>query len=53
MLSIFSKSDPTFQDLKNFVKAINPKTYFEARVRLQRILDPYFYQSSHVIQYLK
>ena len=29
MLSIFSKSDPTFQDLKIFVKAIKPKTYLK------------------------
>ena len=32
ILSIFSKSDPTFQDLNIFVKAIKPKTYVEARV---------------------
>ena len=52
MLSIFSKSDPTFQDLKIFVKAIKAKTYFEERIQLQRLLDPYCYQSSHVIHHL-
>ena len=46
------KTDPTFQDLHIFVKAIKPKTYFEAKVRLQRLLDPYCYQASHVIHYL-
>ena len=52
MLSIFSKSDPTFQDMNIFVKAIKPKNYFEAKVRLWIILDPYCYQSSHVIHHL-
>ena len=28
----FSKSDPTFQDMNIFVKAINPKTYVIERV---------------------
>ena len=32
MLSIFSKLDPTFQDMNIFVKGINTKTYFEARI---------------------
>ena len=32
ILSIFSKSDPIFQDLNIFVKAIKPKTYFIERV---------------------
>ena len=32
MLPIFSKSDPTFQELKIFVKAIKPNTYVESRV---------------------
>ena len=27
ILSIFSKTDPTFQDLNIFVKAIKPKNY--------------------------
>ena len=35
ILSISSKSDPIFQDLKIFVKATKPKTYFEAMVRLR------------------
>ena len=29
MLSTFSKTYPTFQDLNIFVKAINPKTYLK------------------------
>ena len=52
MLSIFSKSDPTFQDLHIFVKDIKPKTYFEAKVRLWGPLDHYYYQDSHVIHHL-
>ena len=52
MLSIFSKLDPTFQDLKIFVKTIKPKNYFEAKVRLWRLLDPYYYQAYHVIHHL-
>ena len=53
MLSIFSKSDPTFSGSEiNFVKAIKPRTNVEARVQLWRILDPYFYQASHVIHHL-
>ena len=34
-MSIFSKSDPIFQDLNIFVKAIKPKTYVIEKVRLQ------------------
>ena len=52
ILSIFSISDPTFQDLNIFVKAIKPKTHVEARVRLQGPLDHYYYQASHVIHHL-
>ena len=50
ILSIFSKSSPTFQDLNIFVKAIKPKTYFEARVQLRGHVDHYYYQASHIIQ---
>ena len=49
ILSIFSKSDPTFQDLNIFVKAIKAKTCFEARVRLRGPIDHYYYQYSHII----
>ena len=49
MLSIFSKSDPIFQDLNIFVNTINPKIYFEARVRLRGPLDHYYYQASDII----
>ena len=39
ILSIFSKSDPIFQDLDIFVKAINPKTYVIENVRLRGPVD--------------
>ena len=47
-LSIFSKSDPIFQDLNIFVKAIKPKTYFIEKVRLQGLVDYCYYQASHL-----
>ena len=47
ILSIFIKSDPSFQDLSIFVKAINPETYFIERVRLQGLVDQYYYHTSH------
>ena len=49
MLSIFSKLDPTFQDMNIFVKDIKPTTYVEAKVELQGPIDHYHYQASHVI----
>ena len=48
ILSIFIKSDPSFQDLSIFVKAINPKTYFIERVRLRGLVDQYYCQASHI-----
>ena len=47
-MSIFSKSDPIFQDLDIFVKDIKPKTYFEIRVQLRGPFDHYYYQASHI-----
>ena len=49
ILFIFVKTDPNFQDLNIFVKAINPNTYVKARVRLQGPVDHYHYQASHII----
>ena len=48
ILSIFSKSDPIFQDLNIFVKAIKPKTYFIERVRFWGLVDHYYCQGSHI-----
>ena len=48
ILSIFSKSDPIFQDLNIFVKALKPKTYVIENVRLRGPVDHYYYQASHV-----
>ena len=47
-MSIFSKSDPIFQDLNIFAKAINPKTYVIERVRLWGLVDHYYCQASHI-----
>ena len=48
MLSIFSKLDPTFQDLNIFVKDIKHKTYFIESVRLRGLVDHYYCQASHI-----
>ena len=48
ILSIFIKSDPSFQDLSIFVKDINPKTYFIERVQLRGLVDQYYCQTSHI-----
>ena len=47
ILFIFIKSDPSFQDLSIFVKAIKPKTYFIENVRLRGLVDQYYCQASH------
>ena len=47
ILSIFIKSDPSFEDLSIFVKAIKPKTYFIERVRLRGLVDHNYCQASH------
>ena len=48
ILFIFIKSDPSFQDLSIFVKAINPKTYFIEMVRLRGLVDHFYCQASHI-----
>ena len=48
ILSIFIKSDPSFQDLSIFVKAIKPKTYFIEKVQLQGLVDHCYCQASHI-----
>ena len=48
ILFIFSKSDPIFQDMNIFVKAIKPKTYFIEKVRLRGLVDHYYCQASHI-----
>ena len=48
ILSIFSKTDPIFQDLSIFVKAIKPKSYVIEKVRLRGPFDHYYYQDSHI-----
>ena len=47
-MSIFSKSDPIFQDLNIFVKAIKTKTYVIERVRLRGLVDHYYFKASHI-----
>ena len=50
---IFSKFNPVFQGSRiNFVKAINPVTTVEERVQLQRLLDAFCIQASHVLCHL-
>ena len=48
ILSIFIKSDPSFQDLSIFVKAINPKTYFIERAQLWGLVYHCYCQASHI-----
>ena len=48
ILFIFVKSDPSFEDVSIFVKAINPKTYFIERVRRRGLIDQYYCQASHI-----
>ena len=48
ILSIFSKSDPIFQDLNIFVKVIKPNTYVIEKVQLRGLVDHYYCQASHI-----
>ena len=48
ILFIFIKSDPSFQDLSIFVKAIKAMTYFIERVRLRGLVDHCYCQASHL-----